>query len=404
MASIEEELLRKVIKIERDAKDKGDNYNIFEILGAHKEDNHSRFLANLLNPKGIHGCGHTFLELFFKKFLPDKSGIDFSKCKVYREYPIAGGRRLDIYVNCNNFGLVIENKIYADDQPQQLVNYNKFLESIPLNDYRIFYLTLNGKKATEKSCCVENSEHKLYIEYKRLAYNKSYNYDNDNENNNDGDDSELIDKDILEWLKCCQEKVSEKRLILATLEQYLNLNLVGGNKMKEEDFKVITENAESMRAAYKISKNLLEIKPILFRERLLEPLLQLVEDKKLILDKDRYDKSVSGGWYHVVFKKKEWEHSYFRFCVKQNWNLDALQYGLIVDDSTPEISQEIRNKMETAGFKRSPDADYNHNHIFYLTKDIKDWNEDSFAELCEPNNEVLKSFEKKIDELIAFFQ
>src|SRR5690606_41341365 len=48
------------------AKSTGENFNLFRILGMETAEvkTHSRFLAELLNPKGSHLQGDVFLKLF----------------------------------------------------------------------------------------------------------------------------------------------------------------------------------------------------------------------------------------------------------------------------------------------------------------------------------------------------
>ena len=46
---------------------KGENYNLFSILNIERyELKHSALIANLLDPKGSHGCGDAFLRAFFE--------------------------------------------------------------------------------------------------------------------------------------------------------------------------------------------------------------------------------------------------------------------------------------------------------------------------------------------------
>ena len=56
----------KVDKANEIARLKGENFNIFSILGVETKENktHSNFLVSLLNPEGSHGMGSTFLNLF----------------------------------------------------------------------------------------------------------------------------------------------------------------------------------------------------------------------------------------------------------------------------------------------------------------------------------------------------
>lgn len=51
-------------------KSSNEDFNIFSILRMETDEvnTHSRFIAELLNPKGIHFQGEVFLELFIKYF------------------------------------------------------------------------------------------------------------------------------------------------------------------------------------------------------------------------------------------------------------------------------------------------------------------------------------------------
>ena len=113
---------------------KGENYNLFSILSIERyELKHSALIANLLDPKGSHGCGDAFLRAFFEIALKDLA-YPFEDCTPphsYTEYytgPIAGdtGGRIDILVKSSHYGLIIENKIYAGDQDKQLTRYDNY--------------------------------------------------------------------------------------------------------------------------------------------------------------------------------------------------------------------------------------------------------------------------------------
>jgi len=135
----------------------------------------------------------------------------------------------------------------------------------------------------------------------------------------------------------------------------------------------------------------------LFTEKLQKPLVQIAERYNLLYCSEIWEASVSGGWYCIAFKKQGWEQSYIRFQVCKNRQLNKLLYGLVAK-SKSEISETMLNGMIAAGFKRFKDKQ--NNNTFYLSKDIDDWNENSFAELSKQNNEILKSFENRIKNLL----
>ena len=134
------------------ARATGEHFNVFDILGiGHYEvKTHSPMLGELLNPKGRHGQGAIFLRLFRELILDNFGVTDFDveskTVKLDLEYPIGpvtkdSGGRIDIVVqDGKGSAIFIENKIYAEDQPNQLMRYRKHDPKAHL-----FYLTLRGE-------------------------------------------------------------------------------------------------------------------------------------------------------------------------------------------------------------------------------------------------------------------
>ena len=134
------------------ARATGEHFNVFDILGiGHYEvKTHSPMLGELLNPKGRHGQGDIFLRLFRELVLDNFGVTDFDAesktAKLDLEYPIGpvtedSGGRIDIVVqDGKGSAIFIENKIYAEDQPNQLKRYRKHDPKAHL-----FYLTLRGE-------------------------------------------------------------------------------------------------------------------------------------------------------------------------------------------------------------------------------------------------------------------
>ena len=146
-----EQLFDRVISINlkyRDelCQDNKRNFNIFSIL--RKEDDevnlHSRFLFELVNPKGTHGLGSSFLELFLQQI-----GIaDFELTTVYakREH-----RGIDIFIANAKHAIIIENKVYALDQPRQLQRYYEGIVQEGFDHISVVYLTLDGEPPSAQS-------------------------------------------------------------------------------------------------------------------------------------------------------------------------------------------------------------------------------------------------------------
>ena len=184
---------------------KGENYNLFSILSIERyELKHSALIANLLDPKGSHGCGDAFLRAFFEIALKG-TAYPFEKCTLphsYTEYytgPIAGdtGGRIDILVKSSHYGLIIENKIYAGDQDKQLTRYDNYgRETFGADGYLLVYLTLYGCDASKESTATKSAEE---VGYLRLSYAE----------------------DILRWLEQCVRLADNKPLVRESLNQYI---------------------------------------------------------------------------------------------------------------------------------------------------------------------------------------
>ncbi|AJC84257.1 PD-(D/E)XK nuclease family protein [Campylobacter peloridis] len=130
MKEFVKELLEKEKEFQKNAQEGMSDINIFEALGVeYKENYHSKFIAYLINPNADH-----YQEIFAKEFL-DKLGesvkIDnFNTLQVQDienveiEACIKDNRRVDILISLKDERyIIIENKLYAKDQKNQLKDY-----------------------------------------------------------------------------------------------------------------------------------------------------------------------------------------------------------------------------------------------------------------------------------------
>jgi len=207
---------------------KGENYNLFSILSIERyELKHSALIANLLDPKGSHGCGDAFLRAFFEIALkgtayPFESSTPPDSCTEYYTGPIAGdtGGRIDILVKSSHYGLIIENKIYAGDQDKQLTRYDNYgKETFGADGYLLVYLTLYGCDASKESTATKSAEE---VGYLRLSYAE----------------------DILRWLEQCVRLADNKPLVRESLNQYIRtIKQLTYQDMNQEDIQKIIDLA-----------------------------------------------------------------------------------------------------------------------------------------------------------------
>ncbi len=205
--------LEKVTEIVKEYDDKldetGSRFNIFYTLNwALYEVNHSNFIAELLNQNGTHSFGNEFCKHFFDglKLLSFGenciiSGFNFdnyvvevekSAGEINQDY--TNGGRIDITITDNsNKRIIIENKIYASDQQNQLLRYHNFDKSALL-----LYLTLDGKAPTE---CSTNNKIQNNTHFHCISY---YTF-------------------ITKWLKKCIQIAMDKPRVSQTISQYLDV-------------------------------------------------------------------------------------------------------------------------------------------------------------------------------------
>lgn len=179
------------------------SYNIFNVI--HMESNetsvHSAFISDLLNPNGRHTYGDRFLAAFTgiicKEFEFSTEGARVEIERFIGQKTKTTGGRIDIIVtNKDGKAIIIENKIYAGDQEDQLVRYTHYAQK-NFKDYILLYLTLDGHEASDLSAATEEGQ----VEYKRISYAD----------------------DIRAWLEECLRLAEGRYLLASGLTHYINL-------------------------------------------------------------------------------------------------------------------------------------------------------------------------------------
>ncbi|WP_281710719.1 PD-(D/E)XK nuclease family protein [Anaerobiospirillum succiniciproducens] len=152
-------------------------YNVLnEINASRKEALHSSLIASFLKE-------HEILCAFIK-LLSGKININSDELidgAVDTEFVCSESKKIDILVRLkfkpggskepSYRVLIIENKIYARDQPQQLDNYFAALKELGYTSQEIvlIYLTREGDDPSEDSICADNKENASLI---KLSYKK----------------------------------------------------------------------------------------------------------------------------------------------------------------------------------------------------------------------------------------
>jgi len=152
-------------EVEERDKALASGFNVFRLLGvSHNEvHTHSALLADFLNPDGRHGQKHLFLDSFLQACVskyPDfplpSADITSGRWIVEKEKATPFGN-MDLVVSCSKlkFLLVIENKIGASEQPDQLKRYADWMEARKGSyvDQALIYLTPEGVRSQTGAGC-----------------------------------------------------------------------------------------------------------------------------------------------------------------------------------------------------------------------------------------------------------
>jgi hypothetical protein len=221
----------------------GGAFNVFSIMKLERREltMHSNFLFELLNPKGSHSQG----DLYLKAFVHDVLGIqDFNYERVVAEQERSVGDlgRIDLVIESAEVLLLIEIKIDAGDQKDQLKRYEAYGKTRK-KELQLFYLTLDGKQASEWS------DPEGDVSYKCISF----------------------ESDIKEWIEKCirLDRTPHLSGIREILLQYLRViekitgQLEGGLKMELKDLLLKSDNlaiAENLSKAIPYAKAELELK------------------------------------------------------------------------------------------------------------------------------------------------
>lgn len=162
-------------------------FNVFSVLRSeHDEVNlHSRFLAALLDHRQSPGESRENLADFLDQFGIRK--FDHNHATVDREWS-----NIDILIRDQPSmkAVIIENKIWAADQPRQLERY---AEQTSQYERHVFYLTLDGREASRDSAGD--------VDYRCISYKS----------------------DLVPWLRDCQKRAYDEPALRESVAQYLLL-------------------------------------------------------------------------------------------------------------------------------------------------------------------------------------
>ena len=124
-------------------------FNVFEEFFYPDEQTLSRLFAWLLNPAATHGQGDTFLHLFLQLCCAEAK-LDLQGVRVQTEVCTThiknANRRIDIVITGKDWVVGIENKPWAGEQAEQLVDYQNHLGNLKKKRAVLVFLAGDHKK------------------------------------------------------------------------------------------------------------------------------------------------------------------------------------------------------------------------------------------------------------------
>ena len=357
---------------------RGECYNVFNVLGVdNMELSHSAFLAALLDPDGSHGMQDAFLKAFIDTIAHGgtKPELDTAHAKVYTEYNIGNitettGGRIDILITDRSetgsgkdsgkdsgHAIIIENKIWAADQPNQLVRYHNFAPEAAL-----LYLTLNGDEPSAQSRGTLNAQDGGY---QCISYRS----------------------DIIDWLRQCAQLSFDKPRVRETILQYINLlqQLTNQNIMEQKQLIQLLTNKDNFEQACAIADTMPAAKQYMVETLLRE---QLKDDRYEITD----CKYGIGNCDGICLRPQGWKHCYIKFEFESSYGTNDLCYGIVDEQGI------LKDQPSLEGYEEKTDLW----PVWRYMSQYRYWNNDTFLKIY--SGEVAGKFKSCIEELLTLVE
>ena len=372
---------------EDERKGRGDFFNLFQDLGLISDEVrlHSSFIATLLNPRGSHGQKDKYLKAFIEILcgLDKNMPMDFldtgsKSVSVQVEKTIGPltneeGGRIDLYITDTKHQIIIENKIYADDQFHQMKRYwNYGIKTGGEGSFKLIYLTLYGNSPNEKS--IDGLKNEQYI---RLSYKY----------------------DIMSWLERCLQLSVAQPLVRETIVQYMNTIriLTNSNMNKNDELMQILCNEDTIDAAFDIFNSRDVFINYVINTRFIPRLETLAQEKGFEMKTDISD-WIGTSWAGGSFYKRDWKYFKLRFEFEKR-GLGELIFGFVrkKDFERADIKdwEKLQNNFQSKDRR-------NQHWIWKYFEGYTDWNnKEVIKDLLNDNSKTIADFSAMIDFAIA---
>lgn len=284
-----------------ESKKRGNNdYNPLKaVRNPYNEVNmHSGFIYSLLDTNGEHYQDDLFLSLFLEVLGLKEWFGSTTNAQVRKEF-----QYIDLYIFNDTKHIIIENKINADDQPNQIAIFIEQVhkKGVEYENIFVIFLTLHDREPSQSSRTSKDSNLLWEIKGEFLESKEGEKI------NRVGYKKVLYENEILEWIESCQSKsgVGNIANLNYALESYKDIVQIITNKKKSTmsiaDF---FKEAEDFEMAFEIIKNADKI----IQEFVKKEMYKLFSNKEFkdweIEDKENYLEVFNVSYKEQCFKYK----------------------------------------------------------------------------------------------------
>lgn len=352
-------------------REQGELFNIFNILKLQSNEVrlHSALLAELLCPNGSHGASSLFLKAFLKVIGEDEDYIKAPVAEKITERYIGKktkteGGIIDIIIEDGNHAIIIENKIYAPDQENQLVRYYNYGKKKFPNGFKLLYLTLHGDDASDYSLGGED------IKPQNISYAN----------------------EIIDWLEQCSELAKDRDNAKTIINQYNELvkELTGKDMDKQylERLKEITLAPENETAVGEILKMQDEWYNSITERHIWQPLKEYAESKGM-----KYGEDDNSSWIY----KQEWKYYGVLIDYDKGWYVGISWYN----EPNRASKLYLKDQKELSCLKEKPTRELPDWPYGWEYLDTCDWSYNNIDKIIEGKvfNEIKSKFEEILSEI-----
>ncbi|MDG1275681.1 MAG: PD-(D/E)XK nuclease family protein [Algoriphagus sp.] len=325
-------LFSKVEEIQKEEKQlsrlRGEHFNIFRLLDWERKEPefHTKFLFELLDPKGSHEMKSIFFDEFIRvinDILPSEINFpSYSSAHIEAKKEIYIGKvnfenqeggTIDLYFETDTFALAVENKIYSGLGNLQLERYYEFLNR---KTYKTRVLILLSPFGITYQGGLEEGKDFHHVKYEQL----------------------------MGWLEFCMEKSADSPILRETIKQYIIsikgvLGILTSKIMNEKLKELILNNYE---VAKQIADTFHQAKDLKIR-KMYEILFDQLERKypAPIWNTHLKIEDIYIKWCDFRIRKEEWGKGIY---VMFQGNPNFLTKGIVVWVFISPIPDEIKLK------------------------------------------------------------